>query len=938
MNRDLHCSRRDFLALAGASLASLLAGCGERQPPEHIVPYVHTPAQMVPGRPLSYATCMELAGYAYGILVESHEGRPTKIEGNPMHPSSLGATDAFGQALIRSLVDDDRLRAPRAHGQLSTWAAVDASLAGLAAAGPLAILTPRVTSSTLARLIETLRERAPGSRWYAWEPIADTHSLAGTRALLGRALHPLPRLDRAQVVVSLDDELFTERPGRLAHARAFAERRRPELTTHEALRLYAVESFPGLTGAAADHCLSVRHSAVEPLALALLVAVQGGRQAGETLTAIERGWVSLAADDLRRAGSAALVLPGQRQGPQIHAVAHALNHLLGAVGRTIEYLEPLTRGPTPGFESLAELAAELRAGRVQTLVVLDGVNPAYDAPAELELERLIGAAPRVIYHGLHDSETARLADWVVPATHPLETWFDSVAHDGTPSLGQPLIRPLFGARSSSELISSLLGRPTPARDLVRATWRGRVPEQAAWLRAVHDGSIVDAKPEPVATQLVASALAELSVRARAGSRPVEAEPLELALFPDPSVWDGRFASNPWLQELPKPISALTWGNAAFLSPDTAARLGVVDEQMVRLTIDGRSVDAPALLLPGHPERQVSVHLGYGRRAAGQLGTGLGVNAYALRCAATPWSAVDVQLEPLSGRRPLAIVQHHHRMHGRPLVREVFRGRYRELGAQAFAAADPEPASLHPDRPLRSPAWAMAIDLAACIGCGACVVACQAENNIPFVGPEQVRKGRELHWIRIDSYMIDRDDQPSARAFVPVPCMHCEHAPCEVVCPTGATVHSDSGLNDMVYNRCVGTRYCASNCPYQVRRFNFFGYAGLEPELVTLTRNPEVSVRGLGVMEKCTYCVQRIHAGRRASRREHRQPRDGDVRTACQQVCPTRAIRFGDLADPTSAIAKTRAEPRSYALLAELGTRPRTTYLGRLRNPHPKADT
>jgi Fe-S-cluster-containing dehydrogenase component len=932
MNEHLHCSRREFLALAGASLASLLSGCSERPPPEDIVPYVHTPEGLVPGRPLRYASAMNLAGYAYGVLVESHEGRPSKVEGHPEHPSSLGATDAFGQALIRSLADDSRLHEPRYQGQPITWPLLDELLDGLAVRGPIAVLTPRITSPTTARLLDELCAADPGNRWYAWEPIAETNSLAGTRAVLGRPLHPLPRLEHARVVVTLDDDPFTARPGRLAHARAFAERRRPELDADEALRLYALESFPSITGASADHCLRVRHSAVEGLALELFAAVRGGGPRAER--GHDRSWVELAAEDLRRAGPAALVLAGERQPPRVHALAHALNHLLGGAGRTIQYLEPLNRGPTPGFESLAELAASLRAGEVETLLILDGPNPAYDAPKELELERLIAATPRVLHHGLRETETARLAQWMIPAAHPLETWADARAHDGTPTLSQPLIRPLFGGRSASELLALLLGRPQPAATLVRETWRERLASEGAWRRAIHDGRM-PAKAEPVATTLDWAELAELTELDVPEPDP---DIIELALFPDPCLWDGRFAPNPWLQELPAPITSLTWGNAAFLAPETAARLGVEDEQLVHLSLAGRSVEAPARILPGHPPGQVSVHLGHGRRSAGRLGTGHGFDAYTLRSAASPWFAPGLVLVPLAKHERLASVQHHHRMDGQPIVREASRAHYHELGALAFGvpASPAHPPSLHPDRPLRSPAWAMSIDLGACIGCGACVVACQAENNIPCVGPEEVRKGREMHWIRVYSYRIDRGEEDHGHAFMPVPCMQCEHAPCEVVCPTGATVHSESGLNDMVYNRCVGTRYCLNNCPYKVRRFNFFGYSEREPKLLQISSNPEVSVRSRGVMEKCTYCVQRIHEGQRAARRAQREFRPDEVRTACQQVCPTRAICFGDLAQGDSAVTRAKAEPRSYALLDELGTRPRTTYLGRLCNPNPNS--
>jgi Fe-S-cluster-containing dehydrogenase component len=915
-------SRRGFLAAsAGASIASLL-GCLERQPPEEIVPYVRAPEHIVPGRPLWFASAMIVGGYGYGTLVESHEGRPTKIEGHPEHPSSLGATDAQGQALIRDFVDDGRTRTVLYRGVPHTWAGALAAIrTQLEQLGPrqLAILTGRVTSPTTARMIEALAARYPSTRWYAWESISEHNALAGAREALARPLHEVPRLDRARVLVSLDDDIFADRPGRLAHARAFAHARAPQLPPDQAMRLYVLESFPSITGAVADHRLLLRDDELIHAADALLAAIRGPSPRNAS------SLIELAAHDLRAAGSSALVLAGLRQPPRVHAIAHAINHLLGSANHAIEYYDRFDRGPVAGVESLLELAESLRAGEVAAVLLLDDVNPLYDAPPELELERLLAAVPLIVHHGVRWSESAAVADWHVPAAHLLESWADVRAHEGTPTLLQPLIRPLFDGRTGNELLAGLLGWGVSGRALVRETWLAAAPTEADWLRAVHDGRLPN-ELMPVQTSLAAGVLDRLGTALEVSER----SDLLLAFRPDPTLHDGRFAHNPWLQELPKPITTIAWDNAAFLAPETAAAHGLEDDQLVRLSVDGQFIEIPVRTLAGLPRGQVTVHLGHGRQFAGEPSTG--VDVYPLRTLANLWTRAGLELTPLADHRAVIIVQKHHQLEGRALVREALRHAYVHDPKFAFDRSPLRPPSLHPEQPLSSPNWAMTIDLNLCIGCGACVIACQAENNIPTVGPDQVSRGREMHWIRIDHYELAH----GRSIFQPVPCMHCEHAPCEVVCPTAATVHSDDGLNDMVYNRCIGTRYCNNNCPYKVRRFNFYRYASRDA-LIALSRNPDVTVRARGVMEKCTYCVQRIRAGGRTARRERRPLRDGEIQTACQQACPTRTIQFGDLGDPNALVRQQRSSPRNYALLGELGTRPRTTYLGRLHNPNPATE-
>jgi molybdopterin-containing oxidoreductase family iron-sulfur binding subunit len=918
--------RRAFLERMGAALAAAgLPACPGQDPPERIVPYARQPELLVPGTPLYFASSVALGAHAYGVLVETHEGRPTKIEGNPGHPASLGATDALGQALVRDLYDPERSTGVLHRARASTWPAFlrDAG-AWLGRDARVALLTGATTSRTLTDAIARFQAAHPRSRWHVWEPVSRASAQAGLQQLLGASHAFHLRLDRARVALSLDDDLLTTCPGRLRHARHLAQRRRPGLGL-DALRLYTIESFPTLTGAMADHRRSARVTDIPRLAHGLVRALLGD-DPGDP-------WLTAAAADLRAAGRAGLVTAGLNQPPLVHALAHAANHALAASGETIVYTPRLERGPDDPLASLRALVGAIDRNEVDALLILD-VNPVLDAPADLDLAAAIARVPICVYLGPRRDETGEHCEWQLPLAHPLEAWADARADDGTLGLSQPTIRPMYGGLTPAELLTTLLGDPTAGRDLLERAWRG-VIDPDRWPAAIHDGYLPP-DAAPVATTLAPGVLAALLA-----TPPPEAPPedsLVLAFRPDPVAWDGRFAHNPWLQELPRPITRLVWGNAAFLAPATATALGLAHEDRVRLTLGERSVEAPLFVLEGHPPGQVTVHLGNGRRTPG-AGAGVGFDAYPLRTSDALWSAPGARLQGLGGRVPL--IHHHHLAleRGDEYARMATRQAHAERGALAFAGEGPpdppgqHPPSLHPTRPLGAHAWAMTIDLNACIGCGACVIACQAENNIPTVGPAQAAADRVLHWIRIDTYRSGAG--PHARwRFQPVPCMQCEHAPCEVVCPTGATQHSDDGLNDMVYNRCIGTRYCANNCPYKVRRFNFFKYADAEPVTLRLQRNPDVTVRTRGVMEKCTYCVQRIRGAEIAAIREARDLRPGEVVTACQAACPAAAIRLGDLAQPGDPILAERREPRAYALLSELGTRPRTTYLGRLDHPNP----
>ncbi len=946
--------RRDFLRLMGASMALAgLTGC-TRQPTEKIVPYVKQPEELVPGRPLFFATAVPAQGYAQPVLAESHMGRPTKLEGNPEHPASGGGTgtDLFTQAEILSFYDPDRSQTISEQGEIRSWGAFLSALRAalqaqraLQGAG-LRLLTETITSPTLAAQIEALLSEFPQAKWHQHEPLARDAARAGALLVFGEPVETHYRLAQADVLLSLDADFVTRGPAAARQIRDFAARRKLEGGAAPN-RLYVVESSSSLTGALADHRLPLRASAVEGFARALAAAlglpVAGG-------SSEHQDWVAPLARDLQAHAGACAVIAGDEQPAVVHALAHAINHKLGNLGRTVVYTAPVEARPVDHGASLRELTEDMQAGRVDLLLILDG-NPVYSAPADLDFAAALDATVKrggslVVHAGTHDDETSERCHWHVPLAHALEAWGDLRAHDGSVTLVQPLIAPLYGGRSAHELLGAFSPRQDRSGyELVRARWQAQWPVEefeTRWRRALHDGFVEgSALPERQLEPLLGD-----WARAAPATPPAE---LELVFRPDPSVGDGRHANNGWLQELPKALTKLTWENALLVAPRTAERLGLrarsgprgASVDVVEVTSEGRTLRAPAWIVPGHPEGTLTLHLGYGRWRAGRVGNGLGVSAYALRTGARPWFA------PASVRRTgeqatLASTQDHwtidteEQVERRHLVRSATLEEYRRDPRFAHEP-DHRPAqdmTLYPGHKYEGHAWGMAIDLASCVGCNACVVACQAENNIPVVGKEQVAMGREMHWLRLDRYWSGGLDNPQTH-HQPVPCMHCENAPCEVVCPVAATVHSDEGLNDMVYNRCVGTRYCSNNCPYKVRRFNFFLYQDWDTPSLKLMRNPDVSVRSRGVMEKCTYCVQRINQARIDAKNDGRALKDGDVKSACQQVCPAEAIVFGDLNDPQSRVARLKADTRNYGLVEELNTRPRTTYLASVRNPNPE---
>ncbi len=942
-------SRRNFLQLAAASLGLAGLTACTRQPIERIVPYVQQPEEIVPGRALFFATAMPLGGYAEPLLAESHEGRPTKVEGNPEHPASLGGSSAIAQASVLGLYDPDRSQAVTHLGRISAWSALQGSLREASArvaeneGAGLRLLTGPTTSPTEAMLVREILATYPSARWHRWDPLGSDRARAGAVAAFGQPVAMRIDVAKADVLLALDADFLVSGAGAVRYARDFASRRRPTPEKPEMNRLYVAETTPTPTGTMADHRLAVRPSRMDALVAALAAAVGvPGALAPNGIDAATARFIAAAGRDLAAHRGRALVLAGETLSAAAHAVVHAIHAALGSVGETVVYTEPLEIDPVDGLASLGELTDDLRAGKVELLIV-SGVNPVYDAPADLDFATALNREGTLrIHHGLYADETAELCQWHLPATHYLESFADARAADGTVTLAQPLIEPLYGGKSLIELLAAVAGRGEVAGyDLVREQWQALGDDD--FRRALHDGFVAASAPPAVAA--VPGDLSAALVELRAA--PVTPQ-YELALRPDPSVLDGRYANNGWLQELPKPITKLVWDNVLLLSPRTAEKLGATNQQLVEIAVGSRKAMAPAWILPGQADDVATLHLGYGRRRAGRIADGIGVDAFALQTRAGRWHAAAT-LAATSESVPLACTQGHYAISSwlaeeteqaaaRHLVRDATLAEYR--ANPRFAMADEDAGldkseSFGPGYAYTGAKWGMTIDLGSCTGCNACVTACQAENNIPVVGKEQVQRGREMHWIRIDRYFKGGLDQPEAIASQPIVCMHCEQAPCETVCPVVATVHSAEGLNEMIYNRCVGTRYCSNNCPYKVRRFNFLLYQDWDTPQLQLQRNPDVSVRSRGVMEKCTYCVQRISRARIVSEREGRKIRDGEIVAACQQACPSQAIVFGDLNEAGSRVAQQKSDPRNYGLLEELGTRPRTTYLAIVRNPNPE---
>ena len=931
--------RRDFMKLLGASLALAgLTSCVRPYRQEKIVPYVKAPEELIPGVPVHYASALTQGGFAKGVLVENHQGRPTKIEGNPDHPASLGTTDAIMQAATLALYDPDRAQITINSGNPSTYTdfveTLTGTLGGIGDGAGLHILTETITSPVMAEQLAQVLRTYPQAQWHQFDPAYSDGVRQGAQLAFGEDVQTRYDFSQANVVLSLSADFLGTGEGKLNYTKGFSQKRRVRSAEDDMNRVYVAESTPSITGSMADHRLALNTRQIEQLARA--VASQLGVSVGEASApeGVPAEWVSALVEDLQGAQGSSVVVAGDEQSPLVHALAHAMNNALGNVGQTVMYTDPVVVRTDNQLESMRTLTDAMAAGEVQALLMIDG-NPVYNAPADLNFAEALSRVPLSVHLAPYYDETSVRSTWHVPITHELEMWSDARAFDGTVTIIQPLIAPFYNGVSPHEFLSAVLGQPdTAGYDIVRSFYQERAEGNfdVFWRDAMYRGVLqgTAAQPKEVSIQGDFSGQS-----ARAGG-----EGLEVTFRLDPSVYDGRYANIGWLQELPNPFTKLTWDNAAFISPALAEQRGLSNQDVVTLTFEGRSVRAPIWIMPGQAENVVTLHLGYGRENVGHIGNGTGFNAYLLRTTGTPWNGQGLQMEPTEERYQLVSTQMHHALfedgvEARHIVRH---------GTLAELKAHPEhPEFVHPvehhdydlysDYSYPDHAWGMVVDMNTCTGCNACVTACQAENNIPIVGKQQVAVGREMQWIRVDSYYGGSFDEPEFY-HQPMMCQHCEQAPCEPVCPVGATVHDHEGLNVMVYNRCVGTRYCSNNCPYKVRRFNFLQYAELEETSLSMLQNPNVTVRSRGVMEKCTYCIQRIKTGTLNASNENREIQDGDVVVACQSACPAEAIIFGDINDLESQVAKDKASVLNYGVLTELNTVPRTTYLAKVKNPNP----
>jgi molybdopterin-containing oxidoreductase family iron-sulfur binding subunit len=946
-----------------------MEGC--RRPLEKVLPYTRMPENVVLGVPTHYATVIDRAGEALGLLVESHEGRPTKVDGNPDHHASAGAVDMITQGSVLDLYDPDRSRSPFEGAHARSWVefdhAFDALIAAQTATGGqgLHFLAEPSLSPTFLRLRELIMRRLPNARFHTY---AAVHSNAreGARLAFGAPVNVIPAFDRARVILSLDSDFLQTEPGMVRATRGYSDARRLHNTDDEMVRHFQVESVHTTTGANADHRLRLASRDIEAYLMALasrlstelhvdlgeVGAAVSGHNAPEGVPAY---WINVVADELANSRGRSIIVAGRRQPPTVHALVHALNHALGNVGETMVYAHVADAEEPEHSDDIRALTDAMGAHQVQTLVILGG-NPVYDAPGDVDFGGKLANVPTSVHFSLHRDETSEHCTWHAPRAHYLETWGDAQSLDGIVSVQQPLIAPLYSGRSDIEAIAGFADVGSHrGHDLVQNTVRAGSaalsgnPDMAArmfergWRHALHRGVL---REPPVAMSSLEPRASEIAtqLRARTAGNAASRNNLEVVFVPDPKLWDGRHANNAWLVELPDPMSRIVWDNAAYISPHTAHELGIESGDVLELRKDGRSARIAAWIMPGQADWSIALPLGWGRRRAGRIGDGKGFDVNPLRSSHAMDFTDGVEVHKTGDQYRLVQTQEHHRLTGRPIALEATLDEYRSHPHFAeHLSPTPRTLPLWRGVEYNGHKWGMVIDLNACTGCNACAVACQSENNIPVVGKDQVYRGREMHWLRIDRYFVGDENDPTV-VHQPVACVQCENAPCENVCPVNATTHSPEGLNDMAYNRCIGTRYCSNNCPYKVRRFNYLNWHNDGPyqpqdadvpETVRMQHNPNVTVRFRGVMEKCTYCVQRIQTAKIAAKRENRPIHDGEIVTACQQTCPAHAIVFGDLNDDQARVTTWAHNDRGYRLLGELGTRPRTMHLARVRNPNPE---
>jgi molybdopterin-containing oxidoreductase family iron-sulfur binding subunit len=955
-------SRRRFLSLLSASAAFALETSCSRIDRGTIVPYSRKPEEVIPGVAAYYASTFQEGLVTHGVLVKTREGRPIHVEGNPEHPLSRGKTSLRAVGDVLGLYDPDRLRGPLADGASATWERAEQEVTKALqeardAGKPILLLTEAVLSPTRRALLEELKRALPTLHHAAWEPAASQPEILASRALYGEVVLPQLCFERAEVVLTLQADFLGSDGNAAAHIPDFAARRAVSRPTDPMNRLWVIEGCMTLTGANADERFEVQPSSIAPLVFALArflnescgVPLPSGLSAEglkpfelEVLAKrldLEPALLKALGEDLRRAGKSALVLAGPALPQEAHVACQLLNTMLGAEGHTVD---ATLAAPCPElltFAGLQDLLQEAAQGMFP-VAIFWGTNPGYSFPHASVWKSAVAKIPMRIQIGLYEDETSLDCRWALPEHHWLEAWGDFEPAANLLSLRQPTIGALHDTRQGEDILLSYLRAlgvkaPPTYLEYLKARWQKEVypvgtpvPFATFWDAALHDGVLKrEAEPRPPRIPRPRAFEEAMSAAAKAAGAAGE---LELILLPGAAVHDGRYANNGWLNELPDPVTKATWGNPALVSISDASRLGLHDEDVVKVTAGAEAVEAPIIIQPGQAPGVVSLSLGYGRRT-GNVATGVGVNAYPLMdvSSPSPFLRTAVKITRTGGSRRVPRTQEHHRMEGRDNARSWSLEEYsREARARRGRR---EPASLIPGRSFPEHKWGMVIDMSACVGCSACVIACQSENNIPVVGPEQVLNSREMQWIRIDRYYAG-DPQAPAVVHQPVLCQQCDNAPCEIVCPVNATTHSPDGLNQMAYNRCVGTRYCSNNCPYKVRRFNFFEYNARKKEPENLVFNPEVTVRPRGVMEKCTFCIQRIQDVKQRAKVEGRPIHDQEIKPACAVACPAEAIVFGDLNDPHARVAKMSKIDRGYRMLEELGIQPAVTYLAHISNP------
>lgn len=931
-------SRRNFLTIMGASMALAgLAGC--RRPVEKIVPYVKQAEEIIPGVAQYYATTMPFGNSSYGVIVESHEGRPTKIEGNPRHPSSLGASNLFMQAAILGLYDPDRSSKVIHKGKEKKFDDFTKFYKKLFdkhkqnKGEKLAVLSESFSSPTLSRLKKDFENSFPKATWVAYEPISDENIILALKSLTGHINRPNYYYDKAEIIISFDADILNSESESLKAANGFGAGRKIASPDDKMNRLYVIESGYSITGSAADHRLNLKSSDIGLFVLALANELElRGLNLGrldKCPASYNQKWLTALADDLMENKGKSIITVGRIQPQWVHELAFKVNELLGNLGKTISF--GIYTAVFSNQENLKNLSGKINSGSIETLIILGG-NPAYNAPADFEFGSLIKKVKNTIHLSEYYDETSQLCTWHIPRAHFLESWGDASAHDGTLSIIQPLIAPLFNGLSDSEFYSLIAtGEKLSGYEAVKSTW-GKIIKgdfEKGWRKVLHDGV---SDYEPIISKPGRLNRIDLSEQFADSS-----DKLEIVFRPS-NLHDGRFANNGWLQELPDPITKLVWDNAALMSAKTADKYNLQNGDVIELKIGNRKQAVPveqvipAWIVPGYADNSIGLTLGYGRKNIGRIADNIGFDTYQLRSLDNMYISNDVKLTKTGEKYKMSNTQDHSRMEGRPIFRESSLENYRNNPEFARQMVEHPPLkSIYPDYDYsKGYQWGMVIDLNACIGCAVCTIACQSENNIPIVGKEQVGNGREMHWMRNDRY-FEGDENSPRLVIMPVTCQHCENAPCEQVCPVAATIHDEEGINTMIYNRCIGTRYCSNNCPYKVRKFNFFNYTKDLPEVTKMTQNPDVTVRSRGVMEKCTFCLQRIKKAKRTAKTENRKVIDGEFQTACQQACPTGAIKFGNIIDPESVVTMAKKIDRNYELLAELNIRPRNSYLAKIRN-------